>query len=372
MKILFCGTVVPEKYDTKLKYLSPAGNRFQVNFCKELLRQGQAVKILSYIGFPLEGAVPEFAEDPEFFNGKISYVYKAKGFLRSLKSFVEKMTTELETADVLITYNVIYAWLLAPCLSKKSHTKSVLILADYSGKESYRNHLKKIYAGLQLACIRRYDFVVGLSVNTAQLLKEKQNFFCIEGGINRSVFDQFHELKTGQGEIVFMYAGLLEKVTGIDLLLEAFHQIDIPNIQLAVSGKGGLNSLVEEYAARDARIINLGYLEYDQYLENLKKADVLVNPRNMNLEENKNNFPSKIMEYLATGKPIISTKFAGYEKFSDVIDFCETDLTEIKEQLQKASVNCRGHRSIIHERNRKFAEQFLWDRQISEILSLLN
>ena len=80
MRILFCGTIVPESYDTKLRYLSPVGNRFQINFCKELMRQGNSVRFLSYIGFPIEGGLPDFKSEQVFSDGKVDYIYRKKKY----------------------------------------------------------------------------------------------------------------------------------------------------------------------------------------------------------------------------------------------------------------------------------------------------
>ena len=92
----------------------------------------------------------------------------------------------------------------------------------------------------------------------------------------------------------------------------------------------------------------------------------MVNPRNMNLPENENNFPSKIMEYLATGKPIISTRFPGWEKYNKYIAFCESTV----EGLQNALETSDAGRDREKEQ-RKFAAGFLWSNQVKKIQSLL-
>ena len=103
MRILFCGTIVPESYDTKLRYLSPAGNRFQINFCKELMRQGNSVRFLSYIGFPIEGGLPDFKSEQVFSDGKVDYIYRKKNILESARLFTGLMTKYMKKADVLIS-----------------------------------------------------------------------------------------------------------------------------------------------------------------------------------------------------------------------------------------------------------------------------
>ena len=150
------------------------------------------------------------------------------------------------------------------------------------------------------------------------------------------------------------------------MLLKAFSQISNHSVRLKISGKGSFQKLVEDAAKQDDRITYLGCVPYEEYLSNLKQAAVLVNPRNMNLPENENNFPSKIMEYLATGKPIISTRFPGWEKYNEYITFCVSTAEGLQMALESAEVGKDGVKE-----QRKFAAGFLWSNQVKKIQSLL-
>ena len=78
-----------------------------------------------------------------------------------------------------------------------------------------------------------------------------------------------------------MYAGILEPVTGVDMLVKAFMKIRNLQIRLYISGKGSYEKLIAECVKQDDRIRYLGCVPYEEYLSNLKRADVLINPRNM-------------------------------------------------------------------------------------------
>ena len=54
----------------------------------------------------------------------------------------------------------------------------------------------------------------------------------------------------------------------------------------------------------------LGFVEREELLRTMQRGLVLVNPRPPSLPEHRYNFPSKILEYLATGRPVISTTSA--------------------------------------------------------------
>ena len=100
----------------------------------------------------------------------------------------------------------------------------------------------------------------------------------------------------------------------------------------------------------------------------LEKANILLNPRNMLLSENKNNFPSKIMEYLATGRVIVSTKFPSYRKFCDNIIFSEVSINDLSEAIEKALNKKPEEIESIYEENRKKAQEFRWEIQVKKML----
>ena len=367
MKIVICGTLVPAEYENRIAQLSNAANRFLMNFVKELKRENE-VEVYSYLGIDVDAAVRSELHGSA---DGITYFYKTSDRATGVLKYGKAVSKALKSADCLMTYNVVYAWMFAPALAKWIGKRSVLILADYSPMESYGGRLRRMYAKYQMRIMKKYDVVIGLSENSRDFLDGDQKFVCIEGGIDQNVYDYFEEsaehISHSAQVIRFMYAGILEPVTGIDRLLLAFSQIKNANVRLSISGKGSLETRIRAAAKADSRIEYLGCVPYEEYLSNLKKADVLINPRNMDLPENANNFPSKIMEYLATGKPVISTRFPGWEKFTGYITFCDSSVECIQSAIE--SFDCEKHDS---RRNREFAADFIWKNQVEKIMMELN
>lgn len=367
MKLIMCGTMVPSEYENRIQYLSNAANRFQLNFVKEMKKECE-IKVYSYLGIAVDEQVQTELKQKA---GDVKVHFRTADRLTGVMRYKRAVKQALKQADCLFTYNVTYAWMFAPALARRLGKKSALILADYSGEESYHSFARRLYARHQLKVIQKYDVVIGLSETTKRYLKPNQCFLCVEGGIDQDVYDYFEpasadEQRQENSITTYMYAGILEPVTGVDMLLKAFSRNNNPDIRLNISGKGSFQKLVEDAAKQDDRITYLGCVPYEEYLSNLKQADVLVNPRNMNLPENENNFPSKIMEYLATGKPIISTRFPGWEKYNEYIAFCESTVDGLQAALESADVGKDGVKE-----QRKFAAGFLWCNQVKKIQSLL-
>ena len=367
MKLIMCGTMVPSKYENRIQYLSNAANRFQLNFVKEMQRECE-IEVYSYLGIAVDEKVQkELSQE----TGDGNVHFRTADRLVGVMRYKNSVKQALKQADCLLTYNVTYAWMFAPALARRLGRKSALILADYSGEESYHNYARRLYTRLQLKVIQKYDVVIGLSETTKRYLKPNQRFLCVEGGIDQDVYDYFGQSsdegqRNESGITTYMYAGILEPVTGVDMLLKAFSRISNPFVRLKISGKGSLENMVQAAAKQDARITYLGCVPYEEYLCNLKRVNVLVNPRNMNLPENQNNFPSKIMEYLATGKPIISTRFPGWERYNKYIAFCDSTEGGLQTALEAADV---GREKL--KKQREFAAGFLWSNQVKKIHSLL-
>ena len=354
MNIIFVGTMVPNEIEAKEDGISSAGNRFQNNFIKHLEDESNNVKLLSYLAIGVscdsENALPNWV------------TYNPAKKIDRIKAFSKQLQSEVKKADIVICYNVIYAWLFLPVYAKRHNKKSVVILADYSGEESYSDIGHKLYAKLMLWSVKKFNKVVGLSCDIEKKLVRNQEFVLMEGGIDEELYEKFSDVEDAPEIKNYMYSGLLAEVTGVDVLLEAM-KLNSEDITLTITGKGPLEGAVKSASEVDARIRYLGSLPYDEYIEELKHTDALINPRNMKLPENQNNFPSKVMDYLATGKPIISTKFAGWKNFEENISFIDSTAEAISNALKVDNVR----KSSVHN-NRARAKDFLWSRQIEKII----
>lgn len=106
-----------------------------------------------------------------------------------------------------------------------------------------------------------------------------------------------------------LYTGTLNYEFGIEVLLQAFAQIQNPDWKLVICGFGQAEKTIRE--SSDPRIVYLGRVDRTQALALQRRAMLLVNPRQNNAEFTKYSFPSKTMEYLASGVPVVAYKLDG-------------------------------------------------------------
>lgn len=361
MNILFCGCCLPRKFEKRIEMLSVAGNQYQNNLIANLKKIGD-VKVLSFINIPIEIDIDEIKEECKRSNYQIVFsTSKSKSIIEYRKLLKE----QIKWSDYVFVYNSMYPWFGVGKLASKVNAKSVLVLADYTPSKEQKNLARKLYAALMNIDFKLYSKVVLLSEGSEKYISKNQEKVVINGCIDEKKFANVKE--TGCLPIKnIVYSGVLSYVTGVDLLIDAFSKIEDENYRLTICGQGKeLDEIIREASQKDSRIIFKGFLSTEEYMNTIEQASVLVNPRNMNYSQNQNNFPSKILEYLASGRPIVSTKFRGHEAYENNIIFVESNAESLLNGIEDA---LKLDSKKVYEENRSFVKTFTWEQQIKKFL----
>ena len=83
------------------------------------------------------------------------------------------------------------------------------------------------------------------------------------------------------------------------------------NYELWLFGDGDYVEEIKKYAEIDKRIKFYGRVSRDEVLKFEKKAHLLVNVRSDREEYTKYSFPSKTMEYMLSGTPVLTSRLPG-------------------------------------------------------------
>ena len=116
----------------------------------------------------------------------------------------------------------------------------------------------------------------------------------------------------GDGRRIIVYSGSLwREAAGIEMLIEGFRRADIADAELEFYGKGELVPEIERIAESNPRVRYMGSLDNQSMARRLREVDLLVNPRPSSAEFCKYSFPSKTMDYMASGVPVLMTRLPG-------------------------------------------------------------
>ncbi len=143
---------------------------------------------------------------------------------------------------------------------------------------------------------------------------EKKPYVILEGHSDIAMGEKVPSLERKIAPRICFYAGSIRREFGLDILVEGFRKANIPNAQLHIYGPGSYVKELEQIAAEDDRIFYGGMLLNSQIVEKELEATLLVNPRPTHEEFVKYSFPSKTMEYMASGTPVLTTVLPGMPK----------------------------------------------------------
>lgn len=107
---------------------------------------------------------------------------------------------------------------------------------------------------------------------------------------------------------VCLYAGSVCRLYGLPQLVEGFRMANLPDTRLVIYGPGDYVEELKAIAEKDPRVQYGGMLLSAQVVEKEMEASLLINPRPTDEEYVRYSFPSKTMEYMSTGTPVLMAK----------------------------------------------------------------
>ena len=143
------------------------------------------------------------------------------------------------------------------------------------------------------------------------LNKQGKPYVILEGHADITMADRIPAMEKKTAPRVCFYAGGVSRQYGLGNLVEGFRKARLHNAQLHIYGPGDYVKELEQIAAEDSRIFYGGMLLNTEIVEKEQEATLLVNPRPTGEEYVKYSFPSKTMEYMASGTPVLTTVLPG-------------------------------------------------------------
>lgn len=160
------------------------------------------------------------------------------------------------------------------------------------------------------ASYKHIDKFILLSKQMEEKIEQARDNSIVIEGLFSKVDDEPVELKEDILKTL-LYTGTLQEFAGILDLISAFRSTKDANYRLIICGGGPLASEIEMISKEDARIIYKGNLPRESVLKLQKQSTALINPRKPSVDLTRYSFPSKTMEYMASGTPMIGYRLDG-------------------------------------------------------------
>lgn len=255
-----------------------------------------------------------------------------KQYQRYKKSL--KLLKRSKDRNVLI-YSPYLPFLKAAYKLDKSYTVTLVVTDlpeyyDLGNVSKTKRILRKINNKYVYKYMKRIDKFVLLTDKMKEPLQVgDRSYTVVEGICNPNLVSGAAASAENPEEKIILYTGTIHEKFGICNLLKAFSMIESSNYKLWICGGGDMREKVEQAAAEDSRIQFFGYVSKAQINKMQQQATVLINPRQNNEEYTKYSFPSKTMEYMLSGKPVIMYKLDGIpEEYDDYLCYVNDNSTE--------------------------------------------
>ena len=228
---------------------------------------------------------------------------------------------------------------------------------------------KKIEEFLFHRSLKNVDGYVLLTDGMKEWFTTDINYTVVEG---MATIDNTIDVDDIEKKKQILYAGGIKREYGVIDLVSAFSQIDDPEWELVIYGDGTDMESVCEYAKKDVRIKIMGSAPNAVVMKHQREAALLINPRK-NQEMAKYSFPSKTLEYMLSGTPMLGYKLAGIpEEYYDNMFVIQDSENGMEEALRKAMDVPETERIKMGEKAKHFVvKEKNPEKQCQKILELI-
>lgn len=334
MEILFLGSIIKTADCTRYLGPSVAGNKMQVGIIKGLKKQHKNITVVTEIPiatYPRERKIIINESDIEieddiqakvvpFFN--IMFLKQITMITFAFLILLKWSILNRKKEKIIITFNSFPTISIPTILvSKIFNIKKICIFADppidvnnnrgMLGRAA--KHLEKKYTEKN---IRSYDGIVTLNKKSIKKYAPTTKYVVVDGGFD--INDKPKNKPGGQwlnyskgDSINIVFSGGLYEYNGLKNLVEGFKNIDNNKLRLSIYGEGPLKEFIKKASQEDSRILYYGNVPNDEMIKIQQKAGILINPRPIDDPISLYTFPSKMIEYMLSGTPVITTKLNG-------------------------------------------------------------
>ncbi len=303
--------------ESKVAVLQP-DQKYHGLLIKGLEKNGATVRCLS--GLPINRAVTKkkWIHEPDEQEDNVYYHYYRTinlPILRQMMIFFgalinvlkcKKVKDMVAICDCLNIANA-YGFVLACRFRKIPVITIVTDLPDMLRGHNWIDRVNNILFGMM------DGFVLLTEQMNGKVNHKKKPYIVLEGHVDvetqKISADQKWENESGKR--VILYAGSITRLYGIANLVEGFIEANLSDAELWVYGDGDYRKELMELAKVHTNVIYKGVRPNQEIVECEMKAALLVNPRPTEPEYTKYSFPSKNMEYMVSGTPVLTTKLPG-------------------------------------------------------------
>lgn len=245
--------------------------------------------------------------------------HKLKNILDILKVGKKVCSTNEVEGIICDSINVLMS-LSTVILSRMYKVQSLAIVTDLP---LVMDEKKTFVSRLDNWLLRKYKKYVLLTEQMNEIIcAQSRNYIVVEG-----ICDNENRVLRANDEKrkYCLYTGSLSEESGVDLLVRGFAEYAPDEYDLIICGSGDLDLSF----ADTMRICLQGSVPNEKAVELQMNASLLINPRPSNVPYGEYSFPSKLLEYMFSGTPVLTTRLPGIpSEYNDFLYWIDDDTAE--------------------------------------------
>lgn len=398
-RILFISCCIPDELELEItKYckrphnIHDAANTFQKTLIHGFIENNAVIDVLSVPSLPTSPYGYKKLYIPELYtkieNKVPCYILPYFTFIigkyasiewRVTRYLINWINSNRNDELIIMGYNVNPAFMASLSVVKKKYPaiKTALVVTDMiedaDNFEANRTFLKRIQLYLHkrkiVASYKAIDKYILLSEQMKERIPNCTNNYIVIEGIYKHISD--YEKQDRQKTI--FYSGALDAYGNIVGMIEAFKKISRDDYKLVICGAGPLSSYVSAEAESCSNILFLGSIPRTEVIKWQHIASILINPRQPS-EITKYSFPSKTMEYFASGTPVLMYRLQGIPE--EYYSYCYTikgySVDDLKDSIEEVIALGEYERIILGAHAKEFVLKSKTSKvQVSKLLGYL-
>lgn len=270
--------------------------------------------------------------------------------VRAMGKFWRFIKHNIPDNSIIIMYAVNPIFMIPLVMLKnKRNLKLVTICSEVPNFRRYGKSLSmRVKKSILTFFNDKFDRYILFTDPMKEVIDIKDKQFLVMEGIANDIPPQVNISKRRN---IVMYAGGLHPDNNLDLLIESINKSEKAE-ECWICGSGPMEEYINAIAKNNSKIKMLGRLNHDEVKKLEKEVKILVNLRDPNIELTKYSFPSKTIEYLASGAEVVSTRLEGipneYFKYVTPVDDLISDnlanvfdaIMSLKEEVRIERAKC--------------------------------
>ncbi len=291
-----------------------AANKYHTLLTKGLGENGVKVKAYSVLPINGECCKRKYVRVKPIREGNCEFGYIAMFNMPGIRN-IQAMAKAFFRAlfapkDTVIVFDalVVSASIGAVLGTKLSGKKSICIVTDMPEFMPIAASPKMLAINNQL--MEAADGYIFLTEQmNPKINRNNRPYTIVEGLVDESMKTRIHRPFAEPRKLI--YAGSLERIYGIEHLCRAYLACQDIHSQLHIYGDGDFAQELQQLAQNHENICYHGNVVNEKVVKAELDAALLVNPRPSEGEYTKYSFPSKTLEYMVSGTPVLTAKLPG-------------------------------------------------------------